>query len=81
VRDGRSPRKPDLGGFRLKVAGEPRAEVVPPGIPRPPGVLHYRVLATGDWGTWLEIGLETPERTRSACRRLPAVIRLLGDAQ
>jgi 23S rRNA pseudouridine1911/1915/1917 synthase len=64
-----------------KVAGEPRAEVVPPGHPQGRrAVLHYRVLATGDWGTWLEIELETGRthqiRVQAASRGHP----LLGDA-
>jgi len=65
-----------------KVAGAPRAEVV--GVGHPEGrvaALHYRVVKTFDWGTWLEIELETGRthqiRVQAASRRHP----VLGDKQ
>ncbi|HEY1603090.1 MAG TPA: RNA pseudouridine synthase [Pirellulales bacterium] len=43
-----------------KVPGEPRAELVAADHPEGrEAVLHYRVLATRPWGTWLAIELET----------------------
>jgi 23S rRNA pseudouridine1911/1915/1917 synthase len=68
--------------FLYKVAGEPRAEVV--GVGHPEGrhaALHYRVLKTFDWGSWLEIELETGRthqiRVQAASRGHP----VLGDKQ
>ena len=68
--------------FLYKVAGEPRAEVV--GVGHPDGrhaALHYRVLKNFDWGTWLEIELETGRthqiRVQAATRGHP----VLGDKQ
>ena len=68
--------------FVYKVAGEPRAEVV--GVGHPEGrhaALHYRVLKTFDWGSWLEIELETGRthqiRVQAASRGHP----VLGDKQ
>jgi len=65
-----------------KVAGEPRAEVV--GVGHPEGrhaALHYRVVKTFAWGTWLEIELETGRthqiRVQAASRGHP----VLGDKQ
>ena len=65
-----------------KVAGEPRAEVVD--ADHPDGrhaALNYRVLGTFDWGTWLEIELETGRthqiRVQAASRGHP----VLGDKQ
>lgn len=76
---------PDTGtweDFVYKIPGVPRAEVV--GQDHPQGrkaVLHYRVLTAADWGTWLEITLETGRthqiRVQAASRGHP----LLGDAQ
>ena len=68
--------------FLYKVAGEPRAEVVGAGHPEGrPAALHYRVLKTFDWGTWLEIELETGRthqiRVQAASRGHP----VLGDKQ
>jgi 23S rRNA pseudouridine1911/1915/1917 synthase len=65
-----------------KVPGQPRGEIVPPGHPQARrAVLHYRVLASADWGTWLEIELETGRthqiRVQAASRGHP----VLGDAQ
>ena len=68
--------------YLYKVAGEPRAEVV--GVGHPEGrhaALHYRVLKTFDWGSWLEIELETGRthqiRIQAASRGHP----VLGDKQ
>ncbi len=68
--------------FLYKVAGEPRAEVVGAGHPEGrPAALHYRVLKTFDWGSWLEIELETGRthqiRVQAASRDHP----VLGDKQ
>ena len=68
--------------FLYKVAGEPRAEVVGAGHPEGrPAALHYRVLKTFDWGSWLEIELETGRthqiRIQAASRGHP----VLGDNQ
>jgi 23S rRNA pseudouridine1911/1915/1917 synthase len=65
-----------------KVPGNPQAEVVAPGLPQARhAVLHYRVLGAGQWGSWLEIRLETGRthqvRIQAASRGHP----LLGDAQ
>lgn len=46
--------------FVRKVPGEPRAEIVAADHEEGrEAVLHYRVLARHDWGTWLKIELET----------------------
>ncbi len=68
--------------FIYKVAGEPRAEVVGAGHPEGRhAALHYRVLKTFDWGSWLEIELETGRthqiRVQAASRGHP----VLGDKQ
>jgi RluA family pseudouridine synthase len=68
--------------YVIKVPGEPRAETVAPGHPQGrKAVLHYRVLKTGDWGSWLEIELETGRthqiRIQAASRGHP----VLGDQQ
>ncbi len=76
---------PDTGrweDFIYKVAGEPRAEVVGAGHPEGRhAALHYHVLKTFDWGTWLEIELETGRthqiRIQAASRGHP----VLGDKQ
>ncbi len=65
-----------------KVPDEPRAEVVEAGHPEGRrAVLHYRTLSTAEWGTWLEIELETGRthqiRVQAASRGHP----VLGDAQ
>jgi len=75
---------PEVGTWvdRLqKIQGEPRAQVVAADDPEGrPAVLHYRVLATGDFGSWLEIELETGRthqvRVQAASRGYP----VLGDA-
>jgi 23S rRNA pseudouridine1911/1915/1917 synthase len=68
--------------FIYKVAGVPRAEIV--GVGHPEGrraALHYRVLTTFVWGSWLEIELETGRthqiRVQAASRGHP----VLGDQQ
>ncbi|MGA2502356.1 MAG: RNA pseudouridine synthase [Tepidisphaeraceae bacterium] len=68
--------------FLYKVAGEPRAEVVSAGHPEGRhAALHYRVLKTFDWGTFLEIELETGRthqiRVQAASRGHPVA----GDRQ
>lgn len=65
-----------------KVPGEARAEVVSEDHPEGRiAILHYRSLATGPLGTWLEITLETGRthqiRVQASCRGLP----VLGDQQ
>lgn len=65
----------------LKVYGKPLAQVVP--AEHPDGrlaVLHYRTLGRFEWGTWLEITLETGRthqiRIQAASRGWPVI----GDA-
>lgn len=65
-----------------KVYGRPQAEVVPADHPdAKSAVLHYRTLASADWGSWLEIQLETGRthqiRIQAASRGHP----VLGDFQ
>ena len=65
-----------------KVPGEPRAEVVETGHPQGRrAVLHYRTLLSAEWGTWLEVELETGRthqiRVQAASRGHP----VLGDPQ
>ena len=62
--------------------GKPQAEVVPADHPEAKlAVLHYRTLASADWGSWLEIQLETGRthqiRIQAASRGHP----VLGDFQ
>jgi 23S rRNA pseudouridine1911/1915/1917 synthase len=68
--------------FLRKVYGKPLAEVVPPEHPEAKSaVLHYRTLASAEWGSWLEIQLETGRthqiRIQAASRGHP----VLGDYQ
>lgn len=68
--------------YLRKVPSEARAEVVSEGHPEGRiAILHYRVLATGPFGTWLEVTLETGRthqiRVQAASRGLP----VLGDQQ
>ncbi len=65
-----------------KVPNEPRAEIVGPEHPEGrEAVLRYRTLGTLEWGSWLEIELETGRthqvRVQAAARGHP----VLGDAQ
>jgi 23S rRNA pseudouridine1911/1915/1917 synthase len=65
-----------------KIPGIPQAEIVAEDHPEGRiAVLHYRVLGTGSWGSWLEIELETGRthqiRIQAASRAHP----VLGDAQ
>jgi 23S rRNA pseudouridine1911/1915/1917 synthase len=76
---------PDTGrweDYLYKVEGEPRAEVVDADHPKGRhAALRYRVLKMFDWGTWLEIELETGRthqiRVQAASRGHP----ILGDKQ
>jgi 23S rRNA pseudouridine1911/1915/1917 synthase len=76
---------PPAGTWRdyiRKVYGKPLAEVVPPEHPEAKlAVLHYRILASAEWGSWLEIQLETGRthqiRIQAASRGHP----LFGDFQ
>jgi 23S rRNA pseudouridine1911/1915/1917 synthase len=68
--------------FLRKVYGKPLAEVVPPEHPEAKSaVLHYRTLAAAEWGSWLEIQLETGRthqiRIQAASRGHP----VFGDYQ
>jgi RluA family pseudouridine synthase len=75
---------PDMGTWTdqlRKIQGEPRSQVVAEDDPEGrPAVLHYRVLARGDFGSWLEIELATGRthqvRVQAASRGHP----VLGDA-
>ncbi|HLA83911.1 MAG TPA: RNA pseudouridine synthase [Thermoguttaceae bacterium] len=65
-----------------KIPEQPRAEIVPEGHPDGRlAVLHYRTLAQADWGSWLEVRLETGRmhqiRIQAASRSHP----VLGDEQ
>jgi RluA family pseudouridine synthase len=76
-----SPQAGTWTDFVRKIPGEPRAEIVPRDHPDGrEAVLHYRVLATREWGSWLEIELETGRthqiRVQAASRGHP----VLGDA-
>jgi 23S rRNA pseudouridine1911/1915/1917 synthase len=67
--------------YMRKIPEQPRSEILPPTHPEArDAVLHYRVLATGPWGTWLEIQLETGRmhqiRLQASSRGHP----VLGDA-
>jgi len=76
---------PPAGTWRdylRKVYGRPQAEVVPAEHPEGrPAVLHYRTLASANWGCRLEINLETGRthqvRIQAASRDYP----VLGDFQ
>jgi 23S rRNA pseudouridine1911/1915/1917 synthase len=68
--------------FIRKVYGKPLAEIVLPEHPEAKSaVLHYRTLAAANWGSWLEIRLETGRthqiRIQAAARGHP----ILGDYQ
>jgi len=68
--------------YLRKVPDQPRAEVVAADLPQARlAVLHYRTLGMNQWGSWLEIRLETGRmhqvRIQAASRGHP----LLGDAQ
>jgi 23S rRNA pseudouridine1911/1915/1917 synthase len=68
--------------FLYKVAGEPRAEVVGAGHPEGRhAALHYRVLKTFDWGTWLEIELETGRTHQIRVQAATRGHSVLGDKQ
>jgi len=75
------PCRATWSDYIRKIPGQPRAEIVAPDQPGArTAVLHYRVLKTYDWGSWLEIELETGRthqiRVQAAWRGHP----LLGDA-
>lgn len=77
-----SPPSGTWEDFLRKVPGQPRAEVVSQDHPHArAAVLHYQVLGAGDWGTWLEITLETGRthqvRVQASRRGHP----VLGDAE
>ncbi len=68
--------------FLRKVPDQPRAEIVPMEHPDALyAVLHYRVLGYLDWGSWVEIRLDTGRyhqiRIQAASRGHP----VLGDVQ
>ena len=68
--------------YMKKVKHQPLAVIAQPIDPEArEAVLHYRVLRRFDWGTWLEVRLETGRmhqiRLQSASRGFP----ILGDAQ
>ncbi|MBL9122610.1 MAG: RluA family pseudouridine synthase [Planctomycetaceae bacterium] len=72
---------PGAGTWRdtlRKIPGEPRAEVVAADHAEGrPAVLHYRTLGSTDWGSWLEVELETGRmhqvRIQAASRGWPVV--------
>ena len=64
-----------------KIPGRPRAEIVGPEHEQGrQAILHYRTLGPAEWGSWLEIELETGRmhqiRIQAASRGYP----VLGDA-
>jgi 23S rRNA pseudouridine1911/1915/1917 synthase len=68
--------------YLRKVYGKPQAEIVPADHPEARlAVLRYRTLLSADWGSWLEIELETGRthqvRIQAASRGHP----VLGDFQ
>lgn len=68
--------------YLRKIPGRPMAEVVDGSHPEGRlAVLHYQTLGQGEWGTWLEIELETGRthqvRVQAASRGHP----VLGDTQ
>jgi len=76
------PRQGTWQDYLRKVYGKPQAEVV--SADHPEGrlaVLHYRTLGTTDWGSWLEVELETGRthqiRIQASSRGFPVV----GDFQ
>ncbi|MBI2824318.1 MAG: RNA pseudouridine synthase [Planctomycetia bacterium] len=76
-----APREGTWSDYVRKVPGEPRAELVAQDHPEGrAAVLHYRVLESASWGSWLEIELETGRthqvRVQAAARGHP----ILGDA-
>jgi RluA family pseudouridine synthase len=76
-----TPEQGTWQDYMRKIPEQPRSEILPPTHPEArDAVLHYRVLATGPWGTWLEIQLETGRmhqiRLQASSRGHP----VLGDA-
>jgi 23S rRNA pseudouridine1911/1915/1917 synthase len=64
-----------------KIPHQPRAEIVPDGHPDARlAVLHYRLLAQGAWGSWLEIELETGRMHQIRVQAAARGYCLLGDA-
>jgi RluA family pseudouridine synthase len=77
-----SPETGDWSDSLRKVPGVAQAEIVGPDHPQGRlALLHYRVLDSGPWGTWLAIELETGRthqiRVQCSSRGHP----ILGDAQ
>ena len=65
-----------------KVYGRPQAEVVPADHPEARlAVLHYRTLASADWGSWLEIELETGRTHQIRIQAASRGHAVLGDFQ
>ena len=65
-----------------KVYGKPLAEVVPPDHPEARlAVLHYRTLVSADWGSWLEIQLETGRTHQIRIQAASRGHSVLGDFQ
>jgi len=77
--------EPDEGtwtDYIRKVPNQAHAEIVPPIDPLArEAILHFKVLKRFEWGTWLEIRLETGRmhqiRVQAGSRGFP----ILGDAQ
>jgi 23S rRNA pseudouridine1911/1915/1917 synthase len=77
-----TPQSGTWEDYLRKVFGKPCAEVVAQDLPQArSAVLHYRTLGVCQWGSWLEIRLETGRthqvRIQAASRGHP----LLGDTQ
>lgn len=77
-----SPAEGTWEDYVRKIPDVAQGEIVPPDHPDArKAILHYRVLATANWGSWLEIELETGRmhqiRLQTSTRGHP----VLGDAQ
>lgn len=77
--------EPDQGtwvDWMRKVANEARAELLPSGHAEArQAVLHYRVLRRDDWGSWLEIQLETGRMHQIRLQCSSRGHAILGDEQ
>lgn len=68
--------------FMRKVPGQAHAEVVPPDHPDAQlAVLRYRVLGLADFGTWLEVTLETGRTHQIRVQAAARGHAVLGDQQ
>jgi len=77
--------QPDRGtwqDFMRKVPGQAHAEIVPADHPDAQlAVLHYRVLGVAEFGTWLEVTLETGRTHQIRVQAAARGHAVLGDQQ